>query len=66
MISSIEKLHFAETIERNLTEFKNEIIEIYNEYLQGGFNSCENKVTMKEVIEKRTDKLVREISKFYE
>lgn len=62
MINSTEEfLHCVQTVERNLTEFKKEIIEIYNEYLKGNFDLCENKVTMKEAIEKRTDKLVREI-----
>lgn len=61
MINSTEELPFAQTVERNLIEFKKEIIEIYNEYLKGNFDLCENKVTMKEAIEKRTDKLVREI-----
>ena len=61
MINLTEEFSFAQTIERNLTEFKKEIIEIYNKYLQGGFSLYENQVTMKEAIEKRTDELVREI-----
>lgn len=62
MNKSIEKFRFTQTIERNLTEFKREIIKICNEYLQGSFNSYESEVTMKEAMEKRTDKLAKEIN----